>query len=194
MPAPPHYDFQFRKWIEEAHEDPSLASKQPYKAILDKDKEFFEALAFQDPTIMPSIQDALARSWAYITPEDCAAEMREWITTAKQPKFGISYIKLVYKPMIELFDYLKAHDFRVFVCSDGGLDFMRVFSEKVLSVMKKNFIGTEAEYEYKGGKLQRTGKILGGIALGPAKSSRIYSRTGRLPAFSGGNMDGTSRC
>jgi hypothetical protein len=52
-----------------------------------------------------SVKDALARSWAHITPGVFAAEVREWVETAKQPKFGISYTKLVYMPMLELFDY-----------------------------------------------------------------------------------------
>ena len=42
VPAPPQYDFQIRKWIK-AQKDPSLASEEPYKAILEQDKAFFEA-------------------------------------------------------------------------------------------------------------------------------------------------------
>jgi hypothetical protein len=75
------------------------------------------------------------------------------------------------------------------VCSSGGLDFIRVFSETVFDVAKENVIGTEAEYGYKDGKLLRTGQILGGLALGPGKPSHIFSRTGRMPALAGGNMD-----
>ncbi|MGO9793022.1 MAG: hypothetical protein ACLP8S_26930 [Solirubrobacteraceae bacterium] len=33
----------------------------------------------------------------------------------KQPKLGVPYIELVYKPMLELLDYLRAHEFRVFL-------------------------------------------------------------------------------
>ena len=56
--------------------------------------------------------------------------MREWLRAVKQPKFGVPYIELVYKPMLELLDFLRAHEFRVFVCSGGGRDFMRVFAEE----------------------------------------------------------------
>ena len=66
---------------------------------------------------------------------------------------------------------------------------MRVFSETVLGVAKENVIGTEAEYEYKDGKLLRTGQFLGSLALGPSKPTHIFSRTGRMPAFAVGNMD-----
>ena len=54
---------------------------------------------------------------------------------AKQPKLGVPYTDLVYQPMLELFDLLKANDFRVFVCSGGGRDFMRVFAEETWGVL-----------------------------------------------------------
>ena len=126
----------------------------------------------------------------HITPEVFASEVREWVETAKQPKFGISYTKLVYKPMLELLDYLKAHDFRVFVCSGGGLDFMRVFSEKVLSVAKT------MSSEPNPSTSARTGSYSALVSFSAAshsalpKPSHIYSRTGSLPAFAGGNMAG----
>jgi hypothetical protein len=49
-----------------------------------------------------------------------------WLTAVNQPKFGVPYVKLVYQPMLELLDFLKANDWRVFVCCGGGRDFMRV--------------------------------------------------------------------
>jgi phosphoserine phosphatase len=66
----------------------------------------------------------------HITPGVFVAEVREWVETAKQPKLGVSHTKLVYMPMLELFDYLKAKDFRVFVCPGGGLDFVWVFQRR----------------------------------------------------------------
>jgi phosphoserine phosphatase len=52
------------------------------------------------------------------------------MAVVKQPKLGVSYLDLVYQPMLELFDLLKVNGFRVFVCSGGGRDFMRVFAEE----------------------------------------------------------------
>jgi hypothetical protein len=37
----------------------------------------------------------------------------------------VSYTQLVCRPGLELFGYLKAHDFRVFLCSGGGRDFLQ---------------------------------------------------------------------
>jgi phosphoserine phosphatase len=189
QPAPPQADFLLRTWAKEAQEDPSLAGKQPYKAIVEKDQAFFEGLVTQDPEVVMSLEQAVGRSWAGTTPDVFDSQVRDWVDTVKQPKFGVGYTELLYKPMLELFEYLKAHDFRVFVCSGGGRDFMRVFAEETWGIFKENVIGSAPEYEYRDGKLVRTDQILGGLALGPGKPEHIFARTGRLPVFAGGNAD-----
>ncbi len=99
------------------------------------------------------------------------------------------YVELVYKPMLELLDLLKANKFRVFVCSGGGRDFMRVFAEETWGIYKENVIGTAAEYTYSDGRIVRAGQVLGSLDVGPGKPEHIFAQTGRLPVFAGGNAD-----
>ena len=134
-------------------------------------------------------RSAFTRSWAGTTPEEFDAEVRELLRTVKQPELDLPYVELVYKPMLELLDYLKAHEFRVFVCSGGGRDFMRVFAEKTWGISKENVIGTAAEYTYTDGKIVRGEQALGGLDLGRGKPEHIFAQTGRLPLFAGGNAD-----
>ena len=91
--------------------------------------------------------------------------------------------------MLELLDYLRAHDFRVFVCSGGGRDFMRVFAEETWGIYKENVIGTAAEYIYADGRIVRGEHALGSLDIGPGKPEHIFAQTGRLPVFAGGNAD-----
>jgi phosphoserine phosphatase len=189
QPAPPQFDFLLRTWAVEAQADPSLAIKQPYKAILEHDMAFFAGLAVQDPTVVASLESAMARSWTGTTPDVFEDQVRDWVTTVKQPRFGVGYTTLVYQPMLELFAYLRANDFRVFVCSGGGRDFMRVFAEETWGIFREDVIGSAPGYRYADGQLARTDEILGGLALGPGKPEHIYARTGRLPVFAGGNAD-----
>ncbi len=189
QPLPPQFDFVFRKWAEEIKADPSLAGQQPYKAIVEKDPEFFAALAVQDPKAVEPLLTAFARSWAGTAPEAFDAQVREWLRTVKQPKLDVLYVELVYKPMLELLDLLKAYEFRVFVVSGGGRDFMRVFAEKTWGIHKENVIGTAAEYTYADGKIVRGEQVLGNLDVGPGKPEHIFAATGRLPVFGGGNAD-----
>jgi phosphoglycolate phosphatase-like HAD superfamily hydrolase len=189
QPLPPQFDFVFRKWGEEIKQDPSLASQQPYKAIIERDMAFLGGVAVQDPEVVGALLTAFSRSWAGTTPEEFDAQVREWLATVKQPKLGVPYIELVYKPMLELVELLKAHGFRVFVTSGGGRDFMRVFAEDAWGIYKENVIGTAAEYTYADGKIVRGEHALGSLDVGPGKPEHIFAQTGRLPVFAGGNAD-----
>lgn len=186
QPLPPQFDFVFGKWVEEVERDPSLAGQQPYKALVEKDSTFFQRVATQDPEVVGTLLQAFTRSWAGTTPEEFDTQVREWLSSAKQPKLGVPYVELVYQPMLEL---LKAHEFRVFVCSGGGRDFMRVFAEQTWGIYKENVIGTAAQYTYADGRIVRSEKALGGLDVGPGKPEHIFAQTGRLPVFAGGNAD-----
>jgi len=189
QPAPPQFDFLLRAWSKAVQDDPALAQVQPYKAIVEQDQAFFFGLATQDPAVVASLEGAVARSWAGTTPEVYDAQVREWVATVKQPRFGVGYTQLVYQPMLELFDLLVAHEFRVFVCSGGGRDFMRVFAEETWGIPREHVIGSASEYEYVEGAIVRTDRMLGGLALGAGKPAHIYAQCGRLPIFAGGNAD-----
>jgi phosphoglycolate phosphatase-like HAD superfamily hydrolase len=189
QPIPPQFDFVFRKWEEEVRGDPSLAQQQPYKALIEKDLGFFEGVATQDPQVVGTLVEGFARSWAGTTPAEFDAQVRDWTKTVKQPKLGVPYVELVYLPMLELFELLRAKEFRVFVCSGGGRDFMRVFAEETWGISKENVIGSAAAYIYAEGKIVRSNAMLGGLDMGPGKPEHIFATTGRLPVFAGGNAD-----
>jgi phosphoglycolate phosphatase-like HAD superfamily hydrolase len=189
QPLPPQFDFGFRKWGEEVKADPSLASQEPYKSIIERDPAFFAALGAQDPKAVAPLLTAFGRSWKGTTPEEFDAQVRDWLANVKQPKLGVPYIELVYKPMLELLDYLRAREFRVFVVSGGGRDFMRVFAEEAWGILKENVIGSAAEYSYADGRIVRGEHPLGGLNVRAGKPEHIFAATGRLPAFAGGNAD-----
>ncbi len=146
-------------------------------------------LVTQDPEVVGSLLKAFGRSWTGTTPEEFDVQVRRWLGSAKQPKLGLRYAELVYKPMLELIEYLRAHEFRVFVCSGGGRDFMRVFAEETWGIHKENVIGTAAEYRYTDGGIVRAEQVLGNLDVGPGKPEHIFAQTGRLPVFAGGNGD-----
>ncbi|MGZ4921810.1 MAG: HAD family hydrolase [Halobacteriota archaeon] len=188
-PMPAQLDFLFRVFTVTVRDDPSLRDKQPYRAILERDETFFQKAVEQNPEAMVALEDADAREWSGITSDEFEAEVREFFATAKHVKFAANFTELVYKPMLELFDLLKDYKYRVFVCSGGTRDFMRVISEETWGIFKENVIGTDSEYEYSKGALTRVNKLLGGIALGPGKVEHIFAQTGQLPVLAAGNGD-----
>jgi phosphoserine phosphatase len=55
---------------------------------------------------------------------------REWMKTARHPRYNRPYNECVYQPMLELLAYLRDHGFKTFIVSGGGVEFMRVFAEE----------------------------------------------------------------
>src|ERR1039457_3334076 len=54
----------------------------------------------------------------------------DWLATTKDKRFKRFYTELVYQPMLELLAYLQANDFKIFIVSGAGQDFIRVFADK----------------------------------------------------------------
>ena len=189
QPAPAQTGLLLGKMVEQVKANPSLAAEDPYKGIITKDPVFLQGLAQQVPEAVIAFLKGVGKAWEGTTPEAYEAEVRAFLAASKHPRFDRAWTDLVYQPMLELFDLLRANEWRVFVCSGGGRDFMRVYSEEVLGVYRENIIGSAPEFAYVDGQLLRQNKLLGNISLGPGKLEHINARTGRTALFAGGNGD-----
>ncbi|MDW8805298.1 HAD family hydrolase [Streptomyces scabiei] len=188
-PAPVQSAFILGKLAARVREDASLARQQPYRAIVDKDESFFRALEVQDPEAVRSMVEAVGSAWEGTAFGEFEAEAARYLASWRHESLGLPYSGLVYQPMLELFDHLRAHGWRLFVCSGGGRDFMRVISEELWGLPRENVIGSAPEFAYRDGVLVRRAVLHGPVALGPGKPEYVVARTGRLPAFAVGNDD-----
>jgi len=88
---------------------------------------------------------------------------------------------------------LRARGFKTYIVSGGGVEFMRVFSEKIYGIPPEQVIGTSGETrrEVRDGKpvLVKLPKI-NLVDDGPGKPVGINRYIGRRPIFAFGNSDG----
>jgi hypothetical protein len=128
-----------------------------------------------------------------MTTAEFEAIVSEWIAMAKHPRFGQLYTAMVYQPMLELGAYLRANDFKVFIASGGGIEFMRPWTERVYGIPPEQVVGSsiKAKLELRDGKpvLMRLPE-LNFIDDGPGKPVGINQHIGRRPIFAFGNSDG----
>ena len=100
---------------------------------------------------------------------------------------------MVYQPMLELLAYLRANDFKTFIVSGGGIDFLRVFAEETYGIPPEQVVGSSitAKYEIRDGQPVIV-KIpeLDFIDDKAGKPVGIYQHIGRRPIFAAGNSDG----
>jgi len=189
QPAPAQTGLLLGKLVEQVKANPALAEEEPFKAIISQDPAFLQALTQQVPEAVIAFLKGLGKAYEGTTPEEYEAEARGFLAATKHPRYDRLWTDLVYLPMLELFDLLRENDWRVFVCSGGGRDFMRVFCEDAWGILRENVIGTAPEYTYEDGRLVRGLALHGNVALGPGKVEDIYARTGRMALFAGGNGD-----
>ncbi len=170
-----------------APEHPEWKKKQPFKAVLEND---MKALAASGEH---GLIELVMATHAGMTTEEFEQIVRAWLATAKHPRFNRPFTDLVYQPMLELLDYLRANGFKTFIVSGGGIEFMRPWVEKVYGIPPEQVIGSviKTKFELQDGKpvLMRLPE-LDFIDDKAGKPVGIHKFIGRRPIAAFGNSDG----
>jgi phosphoserine phosphatase len=170
-----------------AETHPDWKDKHPFRAVLEGDMKSVLAGTPRDRL------ELIAASHAGMTPEEFERIVAHWLATAQHPRFRRPYTELVYRPMLELLGYLRAHGFKTYVVSGGGVEFMRPWSERVYGIPPEQVIGStiRTRYELRGGRpeLIRLPEIEF-IDDKAGKPEGIQRAVGRRPIAAFGNSDG----
>ncbi|MGH6824653.1 HAD family hydrolase [Methyloceanibacter sp.] len=170
-----------------AGKHPEWATQEPFKSILVGN---MSAVAAMGEKGMVEIVEA---THSGMSTTDFDKEVKEWLATAKHPRFKVPYTDLVYQPMIELLDYLRANGFKTFIVSGGGVEFMRNFADKTYGIPPEQVIGSAGVTQYQmwdaSPVLIKMPKVLF-VDDGPGKPAGINHFIGRRPIFAFGNSDG----
>ena len=76
-----------------------------------------------------------------MTTDEFAKIVADWLATAKHPRFNRPYNELIYQPMVELLTYL-AQRLQDLIVSGGGVEFMRVWTEKAYGIPPEQVVGS----------------------------------------------------
>ena len=170
-----------------APDHPEWKTKQPFKAVLDGDMEALAAAGEH------GLIEIVAATHAGMTTAEFEAVATDWIATAKHPTTDRPYTEMVYQPMIELLDYLRANGFKTFIVSGGGIEFMRPWTEEVYGIPPEQVVGSsiKTKFEIQDGQpvLMRLPEI-DFIDDKDGKPVGINSHIGRRPIAAFGNSDG----
>lgn len=139
------------------------------------------------------LMQILALTHAGMTTDEFRDAVEAWLATAKHPRYGRPYDELTYLPMQELLRYLRANDFKNFIVSGGGVDFMRVWVERVYGIPPEQVVGSTARTTY---ELRDNGPVLTKtldylfVNDNAGKPVGIHQFIGRRPILYCGNSDG----
>ena len=182
--------FQFQVAIDRvkalASRHPEWKQRPPFNYILAGD---MKALLADGKSMMT----LMAVSHSGMTTDEFEKIVKEWLHTAKHPKTGRLYTQMVYQPMLELLAYLSANDFKTFIVSGGGVEFMRCFAEQTYGIPPQQVVGSSSKmkYEIRDGKplLLRLPEVQF-IDDKQGKPIGIETFIGRRPIAAFGNSDG----
>lgn len=179
--------FIFDRIKQLAPEHPEWQTTEPYASALKGD--YKKALAGGKKALL----EMMLATHAGMTTVEFEQIVSDWIGSASHPVTGEKYTRMIYQPMLELLDYLRDKDFKIFIVSGGGIEFMRPWTEKVYGIPPEQVIGSsiKTKYEVQDGQpvIIRLPE-LNFIDDGTGKPIGIHQHIGRRPIMAFGNSDG----
>jgi phosphoglycolate phosphatase-like HAD superfamily hydrolase len=166
---------------------PSWKTTEPFASLLAGDGK--AALAGGEK----AVAEIVMATHAGMTTGEFDRIVREWIATAKHPRFNRRYTEMVYQPMLELLAYLRDNGFKTYIVSGGGIEFMRSWAEHVYGIPPEQIIGSsiKTKFELRDGRpvLVRLPE-LSFVDDKDGKPVGINAHIGRRPLAAFGNSDG----
>lgn len=167
---------------------PQLKNVEPFKTVLSGNKEAIAKISKKN------LEKILAATLTGMSVDTFNAEVKKWLSTAKHPRWNRPYTELIYQPMLELMQYLRANGYKTYIVTGGGQDFVRVYAEQVYGVPPEQVVGTAGGTKYgydKHGKpfLTKEPRLL----LNDDKAGKpegIHLVIGRRPIAAFGNSTG----
>ena len=167
---------------------PELKDVEPFKTVLSGNREAMAKLT------MPDLEKILAATLTGMTVEQFGAPVKDWLATAKHPRFKRPYTELVYQPMLEVMKFMRANGYKTYFVTGGGQDFVRVYSESVYGIAPEHVVGTAGGTRFgydKSGRPMLTKEA--GLLLNDDKAGKpegIHLMIGRRPVAAFGNSIG----
>jgi len=170
-----------------APQHPEWKEKEPFASLLEGDVK--AALAGGQKSVL----EIVMATHAGMTTQDFEKIVEDWIAKARHPQTKLLFTQMVYQPMLELLAYLRANEFKTFIVSGGGIEFMRPWAPSVYGIPPEQIVGSSIKTKY---EMRDSGPVLvrlpeiNFIDDKDGKPIGINSHIGRRPIFAAGNSDG----
>ncbi|PTS91319.1 haloacid dehalogenase-like hydrolase [Flavobacterium sp. HMWF030] len=174
--------YRVKKMVEA---NPALAQKQPFKAVVEKDKAFFEKGGDK------ALIELVAATHTGMTEDEFEADAAAFFAGAKYPGKNVSLKQIRYQPQLELLNYLRANGFKTFIVTGGTVELVRAISADFYGIPKDQVVGTSFKYTFD----DTTNSIKRQAALDhfndkEGKPVGIQLHIGQRPVFACGNEGG----
>jgi haloacid dehalogenase-like hydrolase len=180
--------FMFHQLGAMAAKDSKLKDTEPFKTVLSGEGAAIAKLG------IPELLKVAALTHSGMVVEVFQKTAHEWLTTAQHPRFKRLYTELVYQPMLEVMQLLRANGYRTFIVTGGGQDFVRTYAERIYGVPRDQVVGSAGgiafSYDADGRAILTKDPKLLWVDDKTGKPVDIHLMIGRRPVMAFGNSDG----
>jgi len=171
-----------------APKHPDWKATEPFKSVITGDREAMAKFTTKD------LEKIVFATHTGMNTSEFSAIVKDWIAKARDPRWHRLFTDLVYQPMLEVMQYLRANGYKTYIVTGGGQDFVCTYSEQTYSIPPEQIIGSalETEFTYNdAGKaiLMRPPKLLVNNNFS-GKPEDIYLFIGRRAQAAFGNSTG----
>jgi phosphoserine phosphatase len=188
QPAYTQVMFAFDQIAAMAGKDQQLKETEPFKTVLSGDSAAIAKLGISE------LLKVVTLTHSGMTVEAFQKTVEDWIKTAKHPRYQRLYTDLVYLPMLELMQYLRANAYKTIMVTGGGQDFVRTYAERIYGIPRPQVVGSAAgttlSYDAGGRAILTKDPKLLWVNDKSGKPVEIHQAIGRRPVMAFGNSDG----
>jgi len=164
-------------------EQPELKEKNPYKNFDFTNPEAYLSLSIDE------LKRLIKDTETGMSVDTFHKEVKEWLKTARHPRFQKPFTSLVYQPMVELIHYLQAQGFAVYIVSGSGQEFIRSYADSTYGIPPAQVIGTLGKTAFRENELIKEPELLL-IDNNEGKPEAINLFIGKKPTAAFGNSNG----
>ena len=114
---------------------PEWKNREPFKAVIAGNRRAMSKFAEAD------WETILAVTHSGMSTEAFAGIAKDWLAQARDPRWHRPFTDLVYQPMLEVIDYLRANGFKTYIVTGGGQEFVRVYSQRIYGIPPEQIVG-----------------------------------------------------
>jgi haloacid dehalogenase-like hydrolase len=180
--------FALDRLVALAPQHPEWKTAEPFKSVLDGDRKAMAKFT------TPDLEKILMVTHTGMTAGQFAALVKDWLAKARDPRWHRPFTDLIYQPMLELMQYLRANGYMTYIVTGGGQDFVRTYADQIYGIPPEQIIGSALDMEFTyndAGKaiIMRPPKLLLNNNFS-GKPEDIYLFIGRHPQAAFGNSTG----
>ncbi len=173
---------------ERTREDPTFDIGRATRDLMDGNPEALHTYPLNE------LAAGINKVFVGLTPQEFAELGRDFVLNHHNPALDRPFIDLRYRPMLELLAALKQRDFRIFLVTGGGTEFVRSISRQAYGIPPERVAGTQIAYEVADRnnrvELLRTDRLTSQPNEGEQKIHEIQECVGERPLLAAGNSAG----